>query len=90
MKKVIISTLLICFSLSIYAERNLVRIEDVRAFLKTTTYVVLEDNPTAAYNSKFKRQLKNHGQLLHINSLPAKSSKRFEAILTNHFWYLSK
>ncbi len=54
MKRTAIITLLICFSTSIFAERNLVRPEDVKAFLKSTTYVVLEDNPMSGYNFKIK------------------------------------
>lgn len=54
MKRIIVIALLICFSTSIFAERNLVRIEDVKAFLKSTTYVVLEDNPMSGYNFKIK------------------------------------
>lgn len=77
MKKVIISTLLICFSLSIYAERNLVRIEDVRAFLKTTTYVVLEDNPTAAYNFKIQEAIEKSWTITPYKFI---TSKEFEKI----------
>lgn len=54
MKRITLFTLLICFSISIFAERNLVRPEDVKAFLKSTTYVVLDDNPMSGYNFKMK------------------------------------
>jgi len=77
MKKVIISALLICFSLSIYAERNLVRIEDVKAFLKTTTYVVLEDNPTAAYNFKIQEAIEKSWTITPYKFI---TSKEFEKI----------
>jgi len=54
MKRITLFTLLICFSISTFAERNLVRPEDIKAFLKSTTYVVLEDNPMSGYNFKMK------------------------------------
>jgi hypothetical protein len=54
MKKLVFLTLLVSFGISTYAERNLVRTEDVKAFLKSTTYVVLENNPTSGYNFKIK------------------------------------
>lgn len=54
MKRIALFTLLICFSISTFAERNLVRPEDIKAFLKSTTYVVLEDNPMSGYNFKMK------------------------------------
>jgi len=54
MKRITLFTLLICFSISTFAERNLVRAEDIKAFLKSTTYVVLDDNPMSGYNFKIK------------------------------------
>ncbi|NVO09694.1 MAG: hypothetical protein HXX16_07025 [Bacteroidales bacterium] len=54
MKKIVFLTLLVSFCISSFAERNLVRSEDVKAFLKSTTYVVLEDNPMSGYNFKIK------------------------------------
>jgi hypothetical protein len=54
MKRIALFSLLICFCLSTFAERNLVRSEDVKAFLKSTTYIVLEDNPISGYNFKIK------------------------------------
>ncbi len=77
MKKIFIFTLLFCFSLSIFAERNLVRIEDVKAFLKTTTYVVLEDNPTAAYNFKIQEAIEKSWKITPYKFI---TSKEFEKI----------
>lgn len=54
MKRLVLIILAISFGLSTFAERNLVRPEDVKAFLKSTTYVVLDDNPMSAYNFKIK------------------------------------
>lgn len=77
MKKIFIFALLFCFSLSIFAERNLVRIEDVKAFLKTTTYVVLEDNPTAAYNFKIQEAIEKSWKITPYKFI---TSKEFEKI----------
>jgi len=57
MKRITLFTLLICFSISTFAERNLVRPEDIKAFLKSTTYVVLEDNPMSGFNFKMKEAI---------------------------------
>lgn len=77
MKKVLIIGLLICFSSSIFAERNLVRIEDIKAFLKSTTYVVLEDNPMAAYNFKIKEAVEKSWTITPFKFI---STKEFETM----------
>lgn len=75
MKRITIIALLICFSTSIFAERNLVRPEDVKAFLKSTTYVVLEDNPMSGYNFKIKEAVEKSWKITPYKFI---TSKEFE------------
>jgi len=77
MKRIVFISLLICFSLSIFAERNLVRPEDVKAFLKSTTFVVLEDNPMAAYNFKIKDAIEKSWTITPYKFI---STKEFETM----------
>lgn len=77
MKRIAIFALLICFSTSIIAERNLVRPEDVRAFLKSTTYVVLEDNPMSGYNFKIKEAVEKSWKITPFKFI---TSKEFETM----------
>lgn len=50
MKKITVLFLLVVSVYGAIAQRNLVRPEDVKAFLASKTYVVLEDNPMSGYN----------------------------------------
>ncbi len=77
MKKIAISTLLICFCLSTFAERNLVRADDVKAFLKSTTYIVLENNPTSEYNFKIREAVEKSWTITPYKFVTA---KEFETI----------
>jgi len=77
MKKIAILTLLVCFCISTFAERNLVRAEDVKAFLKSTTYVVLENNPTSEYNFKIKEAVEKSWTITPYKFVTA---KEFETI----------
>ena len=54
MKKFILLALLLGTAMYALADRNVIRHEDIKTFLKTKTYVVLEDNPMSAYNFKVK------------------------------------
>lgn len=54
MKKFILLALFLGTAMYALADRNVIRHEDIKTFLKTKTYVVLEDNPMSAYNFKVK------------------------------------
>lgn len=72
MRKLFALGLLIGISLSTFAERNLVRQEDIKAFLKTTTYVVLENNPTSIYNIKIKEVMEKNWTITPFKYITAK------------------
>jgi hypothetical protein len=54
MKKLVVLLCLVSLNVAVFANRNVTRIEDIKTFLGTTTYVVLEDNPMSEYNFKIK------------------------------------
>ncbi len=59
MKRVLLALTLTALALSTFADRYVARPEDIKTFLKTTTYVVLEDNPMAEYNFMIKKAVEN-------------------------------
>ena len=59
MRKILFSVVLVAMSITTFADRYVARPEDIQTFLKTTTYVVLEDNPMAEYNFKIKKAVEN-------------------------------
>lgn len=77
MKRLVLIILTLSFGLSTFAERNLVRPEDIKAFLKSTTYVVLDDNPMAAYNFKIKEAVEKSWTITPYKFI---SSKEFETM----------
>lgn len=54
MRKLIVLISLVCIAYASVADRYVARHEDIKTFLRTTTYVVLEDNPMSEYNFKIK------------------------------------
>jgi hypothetical protein len=77
MKKIVFLTLLVSFCISSFAERNLVRSEDVKAFLKSTTYVVLEENPMSGYNFKIKDAVEKSWKITPFKFI---TTKEFESM----------
>lgn len=59
MKRALLALTLTALALSTFADRYVARPEDIKTFLKTTTYVVLEDNPMAEYNFMIKKAVEN-------------------------------
>ena len=55
MKRFLVLLCLISVSAATFAERYVSRPDDIKTFLGTTTYVVLEDNPMSDYNFKIGR-----------------------------------
>lgn len=55
MKRLVVLLCLLGVSASIFADRYVARHEDIKTFLETTTYVVLESNPMSEYNIKIKK-----------------------------------
>lgn len=54
MRKLITLICLLSISIGSFAERYVTRHDDIKTFMGTTTYVVLEDNPMSEYNFKIK------------------------------------
>jgi hypothetical protein len=55
MKKLVVIICLISLSAASFADRYVTRHEDIKTFLGTTTYVVLEENQMSEYNFKIKQ-----------------------------------
>ncbi len=55
MRKLVALICLIGIGISAFADRYVARHEDIKTFLGTTTYIVLEDNPMSEYNFKIKK-----------------------------------
>lgn len=68
--------LLAGIGLATFGQRNLVRHDDIKAFLKTTTYVVMEENPTSAYNIEIKEAVEKAWKITPFAFI---SAKEFEA-----------
>ena len=54
MRKLIVLISLVCIAYASVADRYVARHEDIKTYLRTTTYDVLEDNPMSEYNFKIK------------------------------------
>lgn len=75
MKKfIVLFAVAICATAS-YAQRNLVRPEDVQEFLKSKTYVVLEENPTSTYNMEIRDAVERSWKITPYEFI---SAKQFE------------
>lgn len=59
MRKLISIFCLVFLTTIAFADRYVARHEDIKTFLGTTTYVVLEDNPMSEYNFKIKKAVEN-------------------------------
>lgn len=59
MKKLITIIGFLGLTLTSFADRYVLRHEDIKTFLGTTTYVVLENNPMSEYNIKIREAVKN-------------------------------
>jgi len=88
MKRLVLILLTVCFGLSTFAERNLVRPEDIKAFLKSTTYVVLEDNPMAAYNFKIKEAVEKSWTITPYKFITAKEFETMRQDIDKSFLVL--
>jgi len=77
MKKLVILFCIMVLSAATFADRYVARHEDIKAFLGTTTYVVLDDNPMSEYNIKIKEAVKNSWTITPYDFI---SSKEFEEV----------
>jgi hypothetical protein len=58
MKKISVIIIFTLIGLNIFAKKNLPTPEEVKAFLKTKTLIVLEDNPMLEFNSEIQEAIK--------------------------------
>ncbi|HBI81609.1 MAG TPA: hypothetical protein DDY04_06665 [Bacteroidales bacterium] len=72
MKKLSLIIGLVTISLWGLAQRNLVRPDDVKAFLASTTYVVLENNPTSQYNMEIREAVERSWKITPYKFITAK------------------
>lgn len=75
MKRTLIALLLVVAAGTTFAQRNLVRPDDVKTLLNSTTYVVLEANPTSGYNAEIQDAVKSSWTLTKYEFI---SAQKFE------------
>ncbi|HNV81194.1 MAG: hypothetical protein WBI34_10020 [Tenuifilaceae bacterium] len=75
MKRLFVAIGILALAYSSYADRYVARHEDIKSFLKTTTYVVLDDNPMSDYNMKIKPAIENSWKITPYEFI---SSTQFE------------
>jgi hypothetical protein len=59
MRRLVALLCLVALSITTFADRYVARHEDIKTFLRTTTYVVMEDNPMSEYNFAVKKAVEN-------------------------------
>jgi hypothetical protein len=77
MKKSVIIGLLIAFSASLFGQQTVGTPEEIERFFKTTTYVVLENNPMLEYNQIIKKTVQKHWTLTPVEFVTF-STEEFE------------
>lgn len=80
MRKLITLFCLIFLSTVTFADRYVARHQDIKTFLGTTTYVVLEDNPMSEYNFKIKKAVENSWKITPYEFI---SATEFEEMRTD-------
>jgi hypothetical protein len=75
MRRLVALLCLMALSVAAFADRYVARHEDIKTFLKTTTYVVLEDNPMSEYNFAIKKAIENSWKITPYEFI---SSTQFE------------
>ncbi len=75
MKKILLSTIIAMFTLSVFSQEYVPTEEDVQHFHETKTLVVLDDNPMSGYNFMIKDIMKQEWDLTEYDFI---SSAEFE------------
>jgi len=90
MKKMLYFIMLVIFSYNIYGQNYVPKREDILAFFKTKTLVVLEDNPLSEYNFVIKNIMKQEWTVTPYDFISRQEfeSKRFDPQYS--FIYMSK
>lgn len=88
MKKIAALCLLVASVYGAIAQRNLVRPEDVKTFLASKTYVVLEDNPTSGYNVEIREAVERSWKITPYEFVTAKEFEKIRSDIDKSFLVL--
>lgn len=88
MKKIAAILLLTVSTYSAFAQRNLVRPEDVKTFLGTKTFVVLEDNPMSGYNVEIRDAVERSWKITPFEFITAKEFEKVRNDINKSFLVL--
>ena len=76
MRTKLIFSLLILFAINIFAQKEVAKDEDLKAFFKTKTLVVLEANPMSSFNFKIKDVMKKTWTLTEYDFIEMKDYEK--------------
>ncbi|MGE0077032.1 MAG: hypothetical protein AB7S48_04140 [Bacteroidales bacterium] len=88
MKKLVVTFLIATMVYGAFAQRNLVRPEDVKAFLASKTYVVLEDNPMSGYNVEIRDAVEKSWKITPYEFITAKEFENVRNDINKSFLVL--
>ncbi|QKG79274.1 hypothetical protein [Tenuifilum thalassicum] len=85
-----LSLIIAMISLTLWgsAQRNLVRPEDVKTFLSSTTYVVLENNPVSQYNLEIRDAVERSWKITPYKFITAKEFEEMRKDIDKSFLVL--
>ncbi|MDY0201034.1 MAG: hypothetical protein WC951_07575 [Bacteroidales bacterium] len=85
MKRFLVLLCLISVSAATFAERYVSRPDDIKTFLGTTTYVVLEDNPMSDYNFKIKEAVERSWKITPYEFISATQFEEMRSDISKSF-----
>lgn len=85
MRKLVVLLCLVSLSAATFADRYVARHEDIKSFLGTTTYVVLEDNPMSEYNFKIKEAVERSWKITPYEFITAKQFEEMRTDISKSF-----
>ena len=85
MKRTIALLCIVAVAYTAFADRYVARHEDIKTFLKTTTYVVLEDNPMSEYNFKIKSAVENSWDITPYEFITASQFEEMRSDINKSF-----
>jgi hypothetical protein len=88
MKKTLLLICLAAISVSVFADRYVARHEDIKTFLGTTTYVVLENNPMSEYNIKIREAVERSWKITPYAFISAKEFDEMRNDISKSFLVL--
>lgn len=90
MKRTLLFLMLVAFAGSSFAQRNLVRSDDVKTFLGSKTYVVMEANLTSGYNAEIEDAVKKSWTITPYEFISAKQFEEMRQDIDKSFLVLIK